>query len=171
MRQQAELIRATPAQLRGFADGVEIDPGFIEVASICARRGVECLIASDGYDIVIERALARHKVQCKTFSNRLVHAGGALWRLSSPHARAECRSQAGTCKCALAGGPVILLGDGKSDFCVAERASFVFAKGRLRAYCSAHRIPYQGIDSLQEAVQPLSDMLALAALGVATTID
>jgi 2-hydroxy-3-keto-5-methylthiopentenyl-1-phosphate phosphatase len=55
----------------------------------------------------------------------------------------------GTCKCAVAqrlavtaGGPVVLIGDGRSDMCLAGRADYVFAKGSLARYCDAEAIPY-----------------------------
>ena len=53
------------------------------------------------------------------------------------------------CKCAVArelsgpvGGPVVLVGDGKSDACLAGSADVVFAKSRLLDYCREQGIAH-----------------------------
>jgi 2-hydroxy-3-keto-5-methylthiopentenyl-1-phosphate phosphatase len=54
-----------------------------------------------------------------------------------------------------------VIGDGRSDFCVAERASFVFAKGRLAGHCRDRGIPHREITSLREVLAPLANMLQI----------
>lgn len=41
---------------------------------------------------------------------------------------------------------MLVIGDGKSDMCVASTADFVFAKGSLAEYCIANRIPHARFD-------------------------
>jgi 2-hydroxy-3-keto-5-methylthiopentenyl-1-phosphate phosphatase len=56
-----------------------------------------------------------------------------------------------------------LIGDGRSDFCVAREASFVFAKGRLADHCEAEGIPHMRIRHLGDVVGPLARRLTLLA--------
>jgi len=42
---------------------------------------------------------------------------------------------------------VLVIGDGKSDMCVASTADFVFAKGSLAKYCEANTIPHARFDT------------------------
>ena len=40
----------------------------------------------------------------------------------------------------------IVVGDGRSDFCIAERAQLVLAKGQLAAHCRAKDLPHWPIE-------------------------
>jgi 2-hydroxy-3-keto-5-methylthiopentenyl-1-phosphate phosphatase len=67
---------------------------------------------------------------------------------------------AGTCKCMVAkklakGLPIILIGDGRSDFCLADKADYVLAKGGLATYCEKHRIPFTAINNFNDAIKCL----------------
>ncbi len=45
----------------------------------------------------------------------------------------------------------IVVGDGRSDFCVAERADLVLAKGELVRHCQSADLPYFKFQSFSEA--------------------
>jgi 2-hydroxy-3-keto-5-methylthiopentenyl-1-phosphate phosphatase len=68
--------------------------------------------------------------------------------MSWPHKNPNCNAGNGVCKCKVAqdlsGGekPVVLIGDGKSDACLAKSADVVFAKGSLIKYCESNNIPH-----------------------------
>jgi 2-hydroxy-3-keto-5-methylthiopentenyl-1-phosphate phosphatase len=163
MSRQAKLIRATPADLKRFIASIEIDDAVPALVEVCRAAAIPFAIASDGYDIVIDGVLERLGVTCARFSNTLRSSGADRWRLLSPHAQPACRSRAGTCKCALAdAGGAIVIGDGKSDFCVAERARHVYAKGRLAQHCRERGISHTEISGLGEVVKPLTAMLERA---------
>jgi len=87
------------------------------------------------------------------------------WTLEFPNASATCRVASGTCKCARASHAqnvrrrVLLIGDGASDFCVAEAADFVFAKGKLIAHCIAKRIPHAAINGFADVLTLLPALL------------
>jgi 2,3-diketo-5-methylthio-1-phosphopentane phosphatase len=173
MRRQAALVRATPAHLDAFIEKIAIDHDLTNILDVCTRASAEVAIVSDGYDYVIARTLERIGARCRVISGCLSHAREARWRFETPNARVDCRTDASTCKCAVA-APVgaIVIGDGRSDFCVAERAAFVFAKGRLARHCRENGIAHQEITSLREVIAPLSDMLEVARIGaLATELD
>jgi 2-hydroxy-3-keto-5-methylthiopentenyl-1-phosphate phosphatase len=52
-----------------------------------------------------------------------------------------------------------MIGDGASDFCVAEAADFVFAKGKLIAHCRAKEIPHAAIHGFADALALLPGLI------------
>jgi 2-hydroxy-3-keto-5-methylthiopentenyl-1-phosphate phosphatase len=160
MRRQADLVRTTPQRLHAFIENMAVDADLRHIIDICARAAAEVAIVSDGYDYVIHRTLERMQVRCGVISGSLLPVESDRWRFETPHARASCHSEASTCKCAVASSAgAIVIGDGRSDFCVAERAAFVFAKGRLARHCRERGIAHREIASLREVLAPLADML------------
>jgi HAD superfamily phosphoserine phosphatase-like hydrolase len=160
MRRQAALLRATPRELDAFIECIVVDEAVRDLIDVCAKADVEIAIVSDGYDYVSERIRSRLRLPCTIVSGSLSPAAYDRWHFSCPHARADRRSSAVTCKCAQAHArTVILIGDGKSDFCVAERAEFVFAKGRLAQYCRQSRIDHMEFSSLRQVLEPLAELL------------
>ena len=53
----------------------------------------------------------------------------------------------------------LLIGDGASDFCAADRVDFVFAKHRLIEHCRAAGIPYAPITGFEDALDLLPRLL------------
>jgi 2-hydroxy-3-keto-5-methylthiopentenyl-1-phosphate phosphatase len=171
MSRQARLIRAKPADLKRFIDSIALDVAVRDVIEVCRAARIVFAIASDGYDIVIDGVLERLGIACPRFSNRLRSCGADRWELLSPHAQTPCRVRAGTCKCAVADpGGAIVIGDGKSDFCVAERAEHVFAKGRLALHCRERGIRHTEITCLSEVLKPLAAMLRRAPSVAGATV-
>lgn len=155
MARQVALLRALPADLDGFAGGIEVDPDFPAFIALCRRHGLAVTVLSDGLDRVARSVLRRLGFDVPVLSNRLRWQGGDRWQLEFPHARPDCTSAAGNCKCSrfavspgkgtgkVADGRVAaLIGDGRSDFCAAEQAGAVFAKGKLARHCRETGIPH-----------------------------
>ena len=141
MARQVDLIRATPGEFRAAVSGIGVDLGFATFVRTCDRNGVGITIVSDGFDLVIEQVLREAGLRLPAHANRLQHLGKGRWRVTFPSAREDCAVLAGNCKCALT-RPYrelvkIVVGDGRSDFCVAGRADLVFAKGKLLEHCRA----------------------------------
>ena len=112
-------------------------------------------IASDGLDRVIEDVLRRQKLfDVEIRSSRFEYHGDGKWHLAFPSADDGCRSSACTCKCAIAGRDArrtLLVGDGRSDFCLADAADFVFAKDKLLSYCRERGIAHAAFEDFAEA--------------------
>ena len=167
LTRQVELIRATPEAMDRFVDSIEIDPTFIDLVMMNRRLGADLEIVSDGFERSVRRIMRRLDFACPVRANRLVPVDRDRWTLTSPHAQEACRSGAGTCKCAAGRGrQSFLIGDGRSDFCVAHEATFVFAKGRLADYCEAERIPHLRIRHLGDVVEPLARRLSMVTESV-----
>jgi HAD superfamily phosphoserine phosphatase-like hydrolase len=162
MQRQAALLRATPRQLDAAIRAVEIDPGFAGFVGFCRRRGVDIAIVSDGFDRVVHAALRRACLPIPFFANTLEWQGGDRWRLGLPHSRPGC--SAANCKCAHAtwgDGRTIVIGDGRSDFCMAARARFVIAKGALAEFCRGRGLAYAPFSTFEDATERLAEWLGL----------
>jgi len=145
MASQIALVRGERAELEEFLHSVDIDPSF-EPFVRHVRQFAELAVVSDGLDDPIRHALCRLGVPFRIYANRMGFRPGGL-SLSFPYSDAACAVGSGVCKCAVArsinagrGLPTVLIGDGRSDYCLARSADFVFAKGSLRRMCEAENI-------------------------------
>jgi 2-hydroxy-3-keto-5-methylthiopentenyl-1-phosphate phosphatase len=162
MRRQTALLRATPQQLDEAIRSVEIDPGFAGFVGFCRRRGVDIAIVSDGFDRVVGAALRRARLPIRYFANALEWQGGDRWRLTLPHSRPGC--SAANCKCAHGtwrDGRTVVIGDGRSDFCMAARAGFTIAKGALAEFCRAQGLAHAPFRDFDDATKRLAEWLDL----------
>ena len=145
---------------------IQIDQGFHAFLGLCRRRGVEVTVVSDGFDRVVRGVLRRAGLSVRFFANALEWQGGDRWRLALPHARDDCRSGAANCKCAhgaLGRGGCVVVGDGRSDFCMAARARFVIAKGPLADFCRARGLAHASFRNFDDATRRLAEWLDLNA--------
>jgi 2-hydroxy-3-keto-5-methylthiopentenyl-1-phosphate phosphatase len=163
MVRQIDLVRATPAEMDAFIRSVEIDPGFRGFVDTFRRLGHTLFVLSDGLDRTIRSVLDRDGIDIPYFANHLQWRGGDRWRLAFPHSSSACTALAGNCKCTFADGwpreLVIVVGDGRSDFCLAERADLVLAKGALLEHCRKADLLHFGFENLDEATELLTGWL------------
>ena len=160
---QIDLVRASQAEMEAFVAGIEIDAGFPEFASVCRRLGHSVTIVSDGLDRTIRAVLERYHLQLPFYANSLQWQGGNRWRLSFPYAHSDCQALSGNCKCRFIEGQPqqlrIVVGDGRSDFCVAGRADLVLAKGALLEHCRTAEIPHLAFTDFDAASLQLAGWL------------
>lgn len=163
MVRQIALVRATPRALDEFVDTIEIDPAFAGFIAFCRARGLDVTVVSDGIDRTVGATLRRHGLDLPFRANHLEWLGEDRWRLTFPHARGDCRSLSGNCKCQFAVAPPetvrVVVGDGRSDFCVAGEAELVLAKGALAKHAAANGLPHFSISSFAEATPLLAAWL------------
>ena len=163
MARQVALLRVSRAALAAHLDTIAIDPTFHGFVDECRQRHLPLRVVSDGLDFSIERILRRHNLgRLPVLANHLVCTGPTTWALEFPNGRNGCRAGSGTCKCAIAAAPrrrVLLIGDGRSDFCLARSADFVFAKNRLTDYCVSQNIPHRAFERFADLRCLLSELL------------
>jgi 2-hydroxy-3-keto-5-methylthiopentenyl-1-phosphate phosphatase len=164
MAGQVALLDVSREEMDAHLSGLWIDHGFPAFVREAERLQVPIRVVSDGLDYAIHSILGRYGLDTLPLAaNHLNTVGPREWRLTSPHMRVGCGS--GTCKCAcvedarIGGHKTLLIGDGASDFCAADRVDFVFAKNRLIEHCRAAGIPYVPIASFDEAVELLPALL------------
>jgi 2,3-diketo-5-methylthio-1-phosphopentane phosphatase len=163
MRRQVALIRATRRELHAALDDIEIDPSFPAFVGLCRSQGIPLTVVSDGVDYFIHRILARHGLlPLPVIANQLTirwHNGYTRYQLTSCFSEATCEPAAGICKCRRLGaatGTRVYIGDGRSDFCVANKPELLFAKGNLAEWCERRSIafiPYQRFADIVQALK------------------
>ena len=163
MVRQIDLLRASPADMDQFVAGIEIDPGFPKFVALCTRLGHSIAVISDGLDLTVEAVLRRYNLDLAFSANHLQWCGKDRWRLTFPHARSDCQALSGNCKCAVTTEAPrelsIVVGDGRSDFCVAGRADLVLAKGALLDDCRHRHLPHLAFADFAEATNILAGWL------------
>jgi 2-hydroxy-3-keto-5-methylthiopentenyl-1-phosphate phosphatase len=164
MERQVDLVRARPEELDAFLAGVKIDPDFPEFVTTCKRNGAKVTVVSDGLDRSVRTVLKAANLDLPFFANRLEWLGEDRWRLAFPHAKDDCSVLMGNCKCAVARGPAstvrIMIGDGRSDFCIASSAHFVLAKTSLLEHCRANDLPHMAFKSFADANRIIAQWFA-----------
>ena len=169
MAGQVALLDCSEDELREHLAGVSIDHQFGAFVAAVESRGWPLVVVSDGLDFAISEILRRHRLsRLQVVANHLMPDGPRRWRLELPHARADCASASGNCKCArarpplaAAGQPVLMIGDGASDFCVAGRADMTFARKRLLEHCLDQALTHRPVADFRQALAllPLLDSL------------
>ena len=166
MAGQVALLDMDRRELDAHLAQRAIDPAFAEFVKHVHGQDMHLEVLSDGLDYAIRTILGREGLDwLPVTANRLEPAGERSWRLAFPNASAICRVASGTCKCmraqAASGGRkrVLLIGDGASDFCVAEAADFVFAKGNLVAHCIEKKIAHAPINGFADALALLPSLI------------
>ena len=154
-----------------FIADVDIDPGFQSFVDLFRRLGHALVVVSDGLDRTIRTVLDRNDIDVPYFANHLQWRGDDRWRLTFPHARSDCAALSGNCKCSFAEGRPrelnILVGDGRSDFCLAERADLVLAKASLLKHCRKTGLPHIAFENFDEATKLLAGWLEERGAAVA----
>lgn len=163
MVRQIDLVRATPAAMDAFIRTVDIDRHFRSFVDLFRRLGHTLVVVSDGLDRTIRTVLDRNDINVPYFANHLQWRGDDRWRLTFPHARSDCAALSGNCKCSFAEGRPselnILVGDGRSDFCLAGRADLVLAKSSLLKHCRNTSLPHIAFENFSEATKLLAGWL------------
>jgi 2-hydroxy-3-keto-5-methylthiopentenyl-1-phosphate phosphatase len=156
MKAQLALVRADQAILEGFLQSVVIDPFFSDFVQYTSAFA-DIAVVSDGLDYPIRHALQKLNIPpIPIYANRLEFRTHGL-DISFPYTDAACTYQNGVCKCAAAraldagrGLSTVLIGDGRSDRCIAHSVDYVFAKGALRRYCENEGIAHTPFDSFDD---------------------
>lgn len=156
MARQVALMRCTREALDTLLDGISIDAAFRDFVTFCHDIGASLTVVSDGLHYVIERILARAQISgVPIVANKLIFLNEGRCAMVSPYSSPNCRSAAGTCKCAAArdenpSGLTVLIGDGQSDFCVAKEVDYVLAKDALLEFCRSESIPHESFSDFSE---------------------
>jgi 2-hydroxy-3-keto-5-methylthiopentenyl-1-phosphate phosphatase len=165
MARQVDAVRATPEAVDELIRGMAIDPDFPAFIALCRRWRLGVVVVSDGLDRVVRGVLRGAGLDLPFFANRLQWLGGDRWKLGFPHMRSDCAASLGNCKCGhrqqrRTGLLEVVVGDGKSDLCIAGRAQVVLAKGQLAAHCRKQSIPHRPIANFAEAAAVFGGWLA-----------
>ncbi len=160
MSQQIRMVKADNVTLEGFFRGIQLDASFLPFYQH-VKRFAKVAIASDGLDHAIKVATRNAAwPEIPIYANHLNFVPDGI-EMSFPLRKQDCKGGNGMCKCSVAknlaaesGGPIVLIGDGKSDACLAKYADIVFAKGSLIKHCETNDIKHYRF-------QTFADVLAI----------
>jgi 2-hydroxy-3-keto-5-methylthiopentenyl-1-phosphate phosphatase len=160
---QTKLIRAKVRDLLDFLETIHVDETFVDFARYCKNKGFEIVILSDGIDLFIKSILGRYGVNdIRIYSNSLGSANGR-YEMYFPYFRKNCLSKSGICKCKIMeelsnpSNVNILVGDGRSDFCIARKADLAFAKSDLLDFCRVEKISHMNHSEFGDIIKWLED--------------
>ena len=145
LKVQMSLIGAPLDTVMKFIDRFSVNESFPPFIEFLEGAKIPFCIVSDGFRIFIEHLLNKAGLgRIPVHANLLEDGVGGL---ATRFLNTVESCEAGTCKCLVArnaadGLPVIHIGDGRSDICLAKKAFHVFSKGILTEYCREHRIPH-----------------------------
>lgn len=145
MSRQINMVKTDNISLENFFRGIQLDASFLPFYKHVTQFA-KLVIASDGLDHAIHVATKNAGwPEIPVYSNHLKFVPEGI-KMTFPLIKADCTGGNGMCKCAvareLAIGPIVLIGDGKSDACIAGMADIVFAKGSLIKHCEKNDIKY-----------------------------
>jgi 2,3-diketo-5-methylthio-1-phosphopentane phosphatase len=156
---QTKLIKAKVSDLLDFLGSIHIDETFSDFVRYCRSKAFEIVILSDGIDLFIKSILERYGVNgIRVYSNSLGSTNGK-YKMYFPYFKKDCLSRSGICKCRIMEelssplGLNILIGDGRSDFCIARKADLTFAKSELLDFCQVekiHHIEYREFEDIMK---------------------
>ena len=163
MSRQVDMIRADLKELNDFIDSkFTIADGFAEFLDFAREQGWDVVIVSDGIDYVAKRVMANHNFgDIPLMSNHLNFEENGRYRLSFPYKTQECGQ--GVCKCRIAecSDGVVLVGDGRSDFCLAGKADLVLAKrgSSMEKHCLEKKYQYLVFNDFYDVTESLNAAL------------
>ncbi len=167
MAGQVALLDCSREELDEHLAKIAIDPDFKAFAAAVRASGSSLAIVSDGLDAAIVSILSAASMPpVPVYASRLVQTGPRSWALEFPHARKDCVSGGATCKCeraraaAGAGQPVMTIGDGASDFCVAAASDVTLARDKLLAHCVVEGIAHRPAANFGEALRAWHELAA-----------
>ena len=141
-----------------FIRTIGIDESFKDFYNRLSENNIDFCIVSDGIDYFINKILKQHGIDdAKIISNHGVFRG-EFFEITCPNDYSGCKNNAGTCKCKIISDlkkdyeKVIYIGDGTSDFCVADKADVLYAKSKLLNYCEDRGIkcvPYNSFRDIE----------------------
>jgi 2,3-diketo-5-methylthio-1-phosphopentane phosphatase len=158
MQRQVRMVKADNVTLEGFFRGIQLDATFLPFYKHVSSFSTMAIV-SDGLDHAVKVAMKNAALpSLPVYANRLHFVPDGI-DISYPNLNADCSGGNGTCKCAIAqklslqsGGPVVLIGDGKSDACLAGEADVVFAKGSLAKYCEQQGIAHHRFQTFADVL-------------------
>jgi len=157
-----ELVKGLSEELIDeFINEIEVDKYFVKFSELCKKNKVDFLVVSDGVDYFINKILEKNDIKdVKVITNHGEFIKGKF-TLTFPNCNKDCKNDSGTCKCKVIYdlskeyNKIYYIGDGTSDFCVANKVDCLFAKSKLIDYSKANNINYQPFESYKDIITAL----------------
>ena len=127
--------------ISSFIKTIAIDDSFKNFYETISKKEIDFCIVSDGIDYFINNILKQNGLHDISIISNRGYFRGEFFELEFPNDYSGCLNNAGTCKCKVVSDlkqeykKVVYIGDGVSDYCVANKVDILYAKSRLLDYC------------------------------------
>ncbi len=153
------LNNVSQKQLDDYINSIEIDDYFLDFVDFVKTHNIKLTILSDGFDLFIQKVLARYNLDIPYYANKLIYDNGKF-SIEFPYYNENCDKSAGMCKCAkVKEESFCYIGDGISDLCIAKKADILFASKNLCQYCNKNRIKHINFKSFCDILKVLDKRL------------
>jgi 2-hydroxy-3-keto-5-methylthiopentenyl-1-phosphate phosphatase len=155
--------------LSNFLFSVKLDPYFKDFVDRAERNRCKIYIISDGFDFFIKEILYLNNIfNIEIFANKVTYQNERL-KIIFPLYSDKCKVSSGICKCNIynklksyhKNKTFVYIGDGKSDFCIAENlpdTDILFAKNKLAKHLSKCSRDYVIYNNFKEINYYLSEL-------------
>lgn len=139
-----------------FIKTLTIDETFVDFYEKTVRKDIDFYVVSDGIDYFINKILKKYYLEGVNIISNHGEFRGEFFEITFPNDYSGCINNAGTCKCKILSDlrknydKIIYIGDGVSDFCVADKADVLFAKSRLLDYCKEKGIKCSSFNKFKD---------------------
>ena len=118
------------------------------------ERNIDFVILSDGLDLFIQKTLEKHRLsEIKFFTNRFVYKNERVF-VDFINLNPECKFGTGACKCSkVKEKEFCYIGDGRSDICVGQKATLLFAKKHLREFCLENNVRHVAYENFGDILK------------------
>ena len=153
--------------LEEYFQTIPIDPDFSSILELVREENVPFTVLSDGLSIYVRRYLSLHGFDdLDIICNEAWTDEEGNLNIRFPYSSDGCDCPSAVCKRNVVlthstpNERIIYIGDGLSDFCPAETADVIYAKGNLASYCNRNGLPHHSWKHLSEVVPELRKLLA-----------
>ena len=141
-----------------YLSDTKVDETFVDFYKKIKEKNIDLFVVSDGVDYFINKILEKSGLKgIEIISNHGEFIDGEFV-LSFPNDCPNCKNNAGTCKCNVLKNKrkeyqkIIYLGDGTSDFCVADKPDILYAKTKLLNYCKENSIDAISFNNFSDVI-------------------
>ena len=147
-----------------FVSTLEIDSSFEDFYKKISGENIDFYVVSDGIDYFIEKIFDKHNISGINVISNHGEFRGEFFELTFPNDYTGCKNNSGTCKCKVLTDlkkeyeKIIYIGDGVSDYCVADKADILYAKSALLNYCKENSIDFIPFKTFEDISKSYCDI-------------
>lgn len=152
-------------------------PGFSRALAWMKFHNVPFYVASNGLDFIVEPLLDGLVPLDHIFSNQAVFSRSFITINWARPCQPPCVGGCGLCKTSVIEdlrrkhqAPVVLVGDGVTDWPASAHADYVIARSRLADLLTRDGRPYQPFDSFDDVIQIIAGLFPVTGKGQAFSV-
>jgi 2-hydroxy-3-keto-5-methylthiopentenyl-1-phosphate phosphatase len=152
-----EIDSSRVTEFLDYIETVPVRPGFSKFLDVCKERDIPVVVISGGIDVMIENRLA-------PFAGRLtdvwfchLDTSGETMRLVSPMEGDEEPVDKNAIIDSYSFERAFCVGDGFTDFGMAQRADVVFARDQLASFMTNERMPFLAWSDFSDIAAMIED--------------